>query len=495
MAKTAAELSTENPEAVASIRTEAERATRTAVLDEVKQSADATNKKLLARNKEINALANEFVKSHGRNWNGKPNEVYVVGERIRALEAEICALPADHDAAEARRDFKRKADEYITGSREPKNQEQAANLPQEVAGRCSLRNLYNTAARSGEETKCFIPKEGAEAEAHQEIHNRAKDYPDGVSSLGQGCILPMNMPVHGVRSSLPRNQRDALAGDFASAGALIAPQYQFPAIELLRNRVALANAGMTIISGAIGTLILPRQEAPTTAQSAPEAQALQQYDQVFGQIRMTPNRVGSSQKYSRLALLQTTPDFEALVLSDHMAVIALYIDEMGVNGSGAANQPVGILNTLGINVVTFGAAASYSKIVSMETKIRQNNVYEPVSFISTSAARGVLRVAPETLTGSTVVSGSTNAIWKTSESGNETIIGRPAVDSQQVPGDVLIAGAFRHMLMAQWGGLAVVLDTVSLADKDMYKLSINTYIDFAVRHAQAFTRSSDSAAQ
>jgi HK97 family phage major capsid protein len=184
-----------------------------------------------------------------------------------------------------------------------------------------------------------------------------------------------------------------------------------------------------------------------------------------------------------------------MVLYDHMAQIGLYIDEMGVNGQGAADQPLGILNQVGINSVTFGGSASsaYKNVVAMETAIRKANIYEEISFISTSVGRGTLRITPATLTGSTVVSGATNALW-TENGGEEELIGRPAVDSQQIPNDYLIALVGRHLVMAQWGGLAVVLDTITRANQDEYRLSINTYVDFALRHAQAVSRSADSIA-
>jgi hypothetical protein len=42
--------------------------------------------------------------------------------------------------------------------------------------------------------------------------------------------------------------------------------------------------------------------------------------------------------------------------------------------------------------------------------------------------------------------------------------------------------------------LAIVLDTISQANQDKYWLNFNTYIDFALRHNQAFCRTSDSLA-
>ena len=94
-----------------------------------------------------------------------------------------------------------------------------------------------------------------------------------------------------------------------------------------------------------------------------------------------------------------------------------------------------------------------------------------------------------------MVSGQSQAIWTdANETGDGLCIGRPAVDSQQVPNDILVALVGRHIVFAQWGGLAVVLDTLTRADQDEYKLSINTYIDVALRHAQAICRSADSLA-
>jgi HK97 family phage major capsid protein len=493
MPKTVAELTAEHPDVITSIRSDVERTTRTAIENEARTRSETDTKKIEARNKEIRALADEMVKSHGRNWNGPAGGVYVVGERIRALEGELCAKGVDFDSAELRRDFKRRADEFIVGSREPKNPEQAAHLPGELASRCSLGRVIREgmkAADKGNRSNCFMIGDGAELEAHQEIHKNALEFPGGAANLAEGIQLPWNMPS-GVRSATPvgRMKRDALAGDFATAGALIAPQYIFPTIELLRNFPALARAGMTVLSGVMGNLVLPRQESSTTAQSVAEGTALAQYDQVLGQIKMQPHRVGSSQKYSRLALLQTTPDFEAMVMADHMAVLALKIDYLGLNGQGAGDEPLGVLNQMIPTVAFAGSAANaFKNAVALETAVRKTNIYEPGAYITTSTARGTLRSTAKVLTGATTVVSS--AVWED----GDTVNGRPAWDSQQVPGDVLVHGVFRHLVMAQWGGLAIVLDTISQANQDKYWLNINTYIDFALRHNSAISKSADSLA-
>lgn len=476
------------------VRAELEPQIRTEVTEKVNKAQTERSGKIQKRNEELHAIADEFVKSRGMNWAGKPGEVVVVGERIRAFENEFCRMDDSRPDSEIRADFKAKCRELIDGSRPPKNQMEAAHLPGELASRVSLREVYNSAARSKAETTCFIPKDGAAYEAHTEIHSRAKDFPEGVESLGKGLILPLNMGSN-VNAGLSRSRvekltRDALAGDFATAGALVAPDFRFPAIELLRNWPALSQAGMTLLSGVQGNLVLPRQTSATKSQSVAEGAALAQFDQTFDQIKMAPHRIGSSQKYTRLAMLQPGEDFEALVMADHMAQNALKLDEMGLNGQGANDEPLGILNQVGIGSVTFGgsAANAFKNALAMETAIRAANIRDEISYLTTSNGRGQLRSVARLLVGATTV--AAEPVWQD----NETINGRKATDSQQIPGDVLIAGAFRHLVCALWGGIAVVLDTITLADQDKYKLSMNLYVDFALRHAQAIVRSSDSIA-
>ena len=493
MPKTAAELAAENPEAVAAIRSEAEKSTRSIVLNEINTKAQ----KVEEANKEVRARANDMVKTHGMKWNGKPGEVFVVGEAIRKIEAEICAMDETHDAVERRTEFSRRAMAVIEGARAPLNQQDAATLPFEVAGRCSLRRLYNAAAEEagrGQRTSAFKPKDGAEAEADAELRKNARNFPGGDAIEMAGVQLPVNMPARQLNLTdlqLRRMTRDALAGDFGSAGALIAPDFRFPTIELLRNKMALGRAGITILGGAVGNIVLPRQTGATTSQSVAEGAILTAYDQTFDQVKLTPHRIGSKQNYSRLTLLQSGDDFEALVINDHMAQNALRADYLVLNGSGGNDEPVGILNQPGIGAVVFAgsAANAYKNIIALETAIKKANIDEAPTFITTSTARGTLRITPATLTGSTVVSGQTQALWV-----GEQLVGRDATDSQQVPGDILLALVGRHVVMAQWGGWQVVLDTLTLADADKIKLSMNTYIDSALRHPQAVARSVDSLA-
>lgn len=493
MAKSVAELKTEAPELVAQLETETRTATEKTVRATVLSESTANATKLTERNKEIHTRAEEAVKTYGGRVNGKPGEVYFCGERIRKIEAELCSKDLSFDGVELRREFGQKLGDITEGSRNAPNPLEAANLPSELASRCSLGNLLRTAMKHRDKwagNGAYHVTEGAEFEADVEIRKNAREFPGGEEGLHAGIQLPVNMPT-AIRSKTPIHygKRDALAGDFASAGAFIQPDYRFPFIELLRNIPVLGRAGMTMLTGLQGgRLVLPRQEAATTAQWVAEGSQLAQYDQALGQINLNPHRIGSSQNYSRLALLQAA-QIEEMIWADHMAQIALGIDSGILNGTGGANMPLGILNTLGIGSVTFSgsAANAFKNAVALKTAVRKANIFEDGTFLTTSTARGMLESTAKLLVGATTV--AANPVWD-----GEKVAGSDAFDSQQIPGDILLYLVGRHVIFAQWGGLAVVLDTLTRADRDEFKLSLNTYADGGLRHAQAVARSSDSIA-
>lgn len=495
-AKNLTELTTENPELASAIRGEVETQTRATVTGEVNKRKQAIE----ARNKEIRSRADEAVKTYGKRWGGKPGEVFVVGEAIRRLESDTCQKDETHDAVELRKDFARGLDLLIEGSREPKNLEDAGTVNQNLADSCSLSRLWKKAGEAferGDRRPCFLLADGAEAEADKELRSMALHFPGGLGYAPEGQLFPSNSrghaPEHVRRSVGDRMKRDGLMGDFPSAGALVAPEYMTP-IELLRNKLALAKAGATMFHGVVGNpLTFPRLSAPSQAQSLAEGAAAAYYDQTFDQVKMTPHRIGSSQKYSRLAASQA-PNFESIVWDDHMQIHAIRADYLGINGAGGNDEPLGILNAVGIGAVQFAgsAANAFKNIfgpVGLETLIRKANIDEAPSFLSTSVGRGSLMITPATLTGSTVVSGASAALLVNGKLG-----GRDFEDTQQIPNDILLSIVGRHLLFASWAGMNVVLDTISLAEQDKFKLSVNQYIDWALRHNQAVARSVDSIA-
>ena len=479
----------------------------------VAQFNERQQKRAKARNQEILDVVKERCKDHSQRVGSEKvdgrEEKFYVGDRMRALATEYMGKDPDkYPDHEVRSEFKQRVNELIENSVKAPNQRGVARLPEELAGECSFGRLLGNFARSvadGDKTPLSVGclrkiNCGAEAEADEEMRHRSREIP-GSSAWREaaGVHLPMNSGVPGPKAlrGTRRAQRDALAYDFGTAGALVPTDF-LQIEELLRNEIVLSHMGATWLGGLGGDLLLPRAMSATTGQSVPEGMPLAQYDQSFDQLRLSPHRYGTSQYYSRLAMIQTaeTTNLAAYILQYHMEVMGLYADHMGLNGTGANDQPLGLLNQPGISQTIFGGTPSYSQIRGFVTNIRKFNVKGPVAFVTTSVGRGRLAVLPATLVGSTVVSGTTNALWVDSpnEDGGR-LIGCMGMDSQQIPGDILVGGVWKYVLIGQWGGINVLLNPYSRDDRDEWKLTLNGYMDVAVRRAQAFNRSGDSANQ
>ena len=478
---------------------------------ELEAAANTSKANLKARNDEITALETEFSRDFGsriayRNLAGGKKEPVYLRDAIHIAAMEACAHDESKPATEIRQIFRSKVDDLKRDSVSEENIKRSIDAAEMgLAGRCEdvfsvIKRTLADAHSKGTQTRSLMPT-GAELEYSDEVRGHFKSMPgcSHIADLGgfmsppkQGRKFEGKMVRGG--ASARRMQRDALASDFGTVGAMIAPEFR-PYIELLRNSTVLDKLGCTYIGGCNGEQVFPRQDAATVAQSVAEGSQLNPYDQTLGQIKMTPKRVGSRQYYSRLAVIQAVPGWETMVWNDHAQVLALYQDEMGINGSGAADQPVGILNQPGINQLVFGGTPTYNNILNFRTQIRKFNVPGELAFCTTSVGQGRLAYLPAALNGSTVITqGELDAIWKGDEENGE-MLGCKAVASQQIPGDILLAGVFSQLLMASWGGIFTTLDNYTRADRDEVAITFNTYFDIAVRHAQAFTRSLDSVNQ
>jgi HK97 family phage major capsid protein len=471
-------LITESDKKVRAAQTAAEEAGKTATATAVKG--------IFERNKVIGENVDNFIKDHGMKGKGECSRV------LARVATKYCNKDSTAPTETLLRELGQECLSEIAKFPNMVYTREAAGISDEEISKYSLIR----AIRYCVENQAALPG-GFELEMHQDMERAFKDA-GGKPKEAQGFHVPsfVRMKAGNRHARANRFRRDNTVGDFGSGGALVPTELHLPVIELLVNRTVLDWAGETYLGGLMGNVIIPRQTAAVLPQAVAEIGLLGASQQVFDQIELRPRRVGNTQNYSKQLIIQSSPDIEALIRDDNFRQLAIFVDEMGLNGSGAGSQPLGVMNTPGIGAITFGGSATYANVVLMETLIRKKNVYDPVKYLSTSNTRGKLKTAPATLTGSTVVSGYTNSIWTGEpQFGAESVAGRPARDSQQIPNDQMLCGAFEHFLHGQWGGLDVVVDYFTLAKTGEVAITFNTYHDFAARHPEAFSISTDSAAQ
>ena len=273
-------------------------------------------------------------------------------------------------------------------------------------------------------------------------------------------------------------RRDLTAGLPSGGGNLVADDLLAGSfIDLLRNRLALANAGVTMLTGLQGNVSIPRQSSASTAYWVGENVAPTESQQAIDQVNMTPKTVGAYVDYSRRLLLQSSVDVEGMVRNDLTRVIALELDRAGIYGTGSSNQPLGLSNTTGIGSQTITTYGTFDEYIGMETDVATANADAgSLRYIINAAARGALK--------STAKSASAVAAGFVFENGE--INGYPAIVSNQLQNNDALFGDFSMMIMGMWSGLDLTVDPYAGATAGTVRIIALQDVDFAVKQPAAF---------
>ena len=169
-------------------------------------------------------------------------------------------------------------------------------------------------------------------------------------------------------------------------------------------------------------------------------------------------------------------------MSDLMAAINLAVDLAAIDGSGASNQPTGILNTSSIGSVDMSGGITWAKCVELETDV---------------AAANADLASMAYLTNATIV-GSLKTIKKDAGSGiflleNGQLNGYNVARSNQVPAATMIFGAFSQLILAFWGAFDLMVDPYTLSANRKVALRATQLCDIGVRYAGAFSATEDIA--
>jgi len=273
-------------------------------------------------------------------------------------------------------------------------------------------------------------------------------------------------------------RRDLLAGLPSAGGNLVADQLLSGSfIDLLRNRLALANAGVTMLSGLQGNISIPRQNSASSAYWVGENVAPTESQQAIDQVNMTPKTVGAYVDYSRRLLLQSSIDVEGMIRNDLTRVIALELDRAGMYGTGSSNQPLGLINTTGIGSQTITTYGTFEEYIGMETDVAAGNADAgAMRYIINAAARGALK--------STAKSATAVAAGFVYE--NNEINGYPVIVSNQLGTNDALFGDFSMMIMAMWSGLDLTVDPFAGATAGTVRVIALQDVDFAIKQPAAF---------
>jgi HK97 family phage major capsid protein len=271
-------------------------------------------------------------------------------------------------------------------------------------------------------------------------------------------------------------------------------------IDMLRNKMRVRELGARVLSGLTGPVSFPKQTGAASGSWIGENGGV---DVAESNLLLTLVTLGlktyqASTSFSRQLLvsaLSASVDAENMVREDLATVHALAWDLAAIAGSGAANQPRGILNTVGIGSVAIGAnggAPTYQSILDLETVVTDANVDDAsLAYLTNAVMRGKLKNTPQLASANGVI-----PIWQDGE-----VNGYKAAVSKQVPRALtkgtsvdchaMIFGAWNNLILGEYGVLELITDPFRLKKQGMIEVTSFQMGDVACRYPEAFAADLD----
>jgi HK97 family phage major capsid protein len=339
---------------------------------------------------------------------------------------------------------------------------------QKVSEAFSLRKAILTKAEGGQ-------LDGAEAEVHQEAVSEAMRSGKSISGFG----LPSFMMQMQSRAGQD-------AGTAATAANLIETNLG-AIIPALRPKTILAQLGATIANGLTGNLDLPAGDGIATAAWETEMGAANNTDPTTRLVQLRPNRLAAYTDISKQLLVQTAGFAEKWVRSELENAISRAVDTAGIEGNGG--NILGILGTTGTSEISMSGAPTRAKLVDMMTYIAVENAdMGNLAWLMNPRSRGELQ-STETDSGSGLF---------VMQSPNE-LLGYNVGVSTLVPDDLnpggnktaIIFGNFADLIIANWGGLDLIVDPYTLATTGQIRIVVNSFWDVKLRQPKSFAWAAD----
>lgn len=318
---------------------------------------------------------------------------------------------------------------------------------------------------------------GVEAEMHAEAKSEAKEIGAQIKGYGVPGMILKRTSKEGVQS------RDLTAGTDSQGGYTV-PTLNQGFIENLRAALVLRSMGAQFLSGLTGDIDLPRKATSATFSWAAENATAGETNITFDLPQLRPNRLTGFLDLSKQLLIQSSLDVERMVIEDITFGAALAFDAAGINGSGIAPIPEGILNTTGIGAGgnTLGIAnLTRDFLVDTKTAVAIDNaLMGSLGWLFSPNTVGHLEKTK-------VDAGSGRFVI---ENNREVLSYRYGV-STQVPDSALIFGNFRDLLMAQWGGLDIIVNPFTKAKEGLVEIVLHLFGDVETRHPESFAAITD----
>lgn len=303
----------------------------------------------------------------------------------------------------------------------------------------------------------------------------------------------MGREARGVFVPSEIQRRDLVVGTPTAGGNLVATELKASSfIEMLRNAMVLDQLGATMLTDLRGNIAIPKQTGGATIYWVAENTAPTESQQSVGQVLMSPKTAGGFTDISRTLLNQASIDVENFVLGDLAKQLGLGIQLAAIAGTGASNQPSGLLTRITPSVIggTNGLAPTWNNIIDLETNVATANAdVGTMGYLVNAKTRGILKRTQK-------FSGTNgDPIWDRNT--NEPLNGYRAAVTNAVPSNLTkgtssgvcsagIFGNFSDLMIGMWGAVDLMRDPYAASTSGGVRIVALQDVDVNVRNVESF---------
>lgn len=263
---------------------------------------------------------------------------------------------------------------------------------------------------------------------------------------------------------LPVEERgDAVAATVATDGKEIVATDKLNVLAPLMGKSILAEAGATFLTGLVGNISIPTYTGSTCGWKG-ELEAADNGKGTFSSVELSPKRLTAYIDISKQFLTQDSVGAEEMLRADIVnSLVAKLEQTIFGDAAGDTTKPAGIFNSAEV------AAPSYQGVCDAEAAVTDYSGEK--RFVMSPTAKSAFKQA--------TISGTKSDLRLLLEDGE--VDGYPVSDSSNVVAGGYAFGDFSELVVAQWGGIDIVVDPYTLATKNAIRLVINAYFDAKVR--------------
>ncbi|OZI06596.1 phage major capsid protein [Siphonobacter sp. BAB-5385] len=350
---------------------------------------------------------------------------------------------------------------------------------------------------------------GIDAEVIEEGFNEARTNginPEGNVVLPYGLFVRSKDGADMIQAGLVSRRDMTATGQTTAAGdqggqlitTSIGKFYQS-----LYNKIVLQSMGATFMTGLTGNIALPRfvdNDDPNWKAENADADKL---NPTIVTPVLSPKRLAAYVDISNQLLNQSEINIDLTVRTYLINKLSSKFDAAGINGSGANNQPRGILQTAGIGAVFAGGAVSNATNANGAAVTWKDvvNLYKEIAIDNADLGRLGYLLNPKVVAAMQVtpkIEGSDRFIM---EEGANTLNGFKIGVTNNVPSNITkgtttnasasIFGNWQDFWMGIWGGVDILVNPYSLDTKGETRINAALYGDCAVARPESFAAIKD----